>query len=126
MVVATALGWGNTASVAISVVLAFLFGYALTLGPILRAGVEFHHAAGLTLASGLSCGGAACPKRLNGAVGFGFYSDGAGAQSTPRLGSVKSPLILCWSVPSASMNQRVSSLRFPRVKTSCFPTGDHP
>ena len=51
MVVATALGWGNTASIAISVVLAFLFGYALTLGPILRAGVEFRRAAGLTLAS---------------------------------------------------------------------------
>ena len=45
MVVATALGWGNTASIAISVVLAFLFGYALTLGPILRAGVELHRAA---------------------------------------------------------------------------------
>ena len=51
MVVATAPGWGNTASIAISVVLAFLFGYALTLGPILRAGVEFRRAAGLTLAS---------------------------------------------------------------------------
>jgi hypothetical protein len=51
MVVATAFGWGNAASIAISVVLAFLFGYALTLGPILRAGVRFRRAAGLTLAS---------------------------------------------------------------------------
>ena len=51
MVVATALGWGNTASIAISVVLAFLFGYALTLGPILRAGIEFRRAARLTFAS---------------------------------------------------------------------------
>ena len=33
MVIATALGWGNTASIAISVVLAFGFGYALTLRP---------------------------------------------------------------------------------------------
>ena len=51
MVVATALGWGNTASIAISVVLAFLFGYALTLGPILRAGIELRRAARLTFAS---------------------------------------------------------------------------
>ena len=49
MVIATALGWGNTASIAISVVLAFVFGYALTLGPILRAGVP--RAGGLTVAS---------------------------------------------------------------------------
>ena len=31
--------------------LAFLFGYALTLGPILRAGIELRRAARLTLAS---------------------------------------------------------------------------
>ncbi|HET8529312.1 MAG TPA: DUF4396 domain-containing protein [Gaiellaceae bacterium] len=30
MVIATALGWGNAASIALSVALAFLFGYALT------------------------------------------------------------------------------------------------
>ena len=51
MVIATALGWGNTASVAISVLLAFIFGYALTLGPILRANVPLGRAARLTLAS---------------------------------------------------------------------------
>jgi Domain of unknown function (DUF4396) len=51
MVVATAFGWGNAASIAISVVLAFLFGYSLTLGPILRAGVRFRRAAGLAFAS---------------------------------------------------------------------------
>ena|SRR5436190_18242942 len=51
MIVATALGWGNTGSIAISVVLAFVFGYSLTLGPILRANVPFRRAAGLTLAS---------------------------------------------------------------------------
>ena len=51
MVIATALGWGNTASITISVVLAFGFGYALTLGPILRAGVPVRRAARLTLAS---------------------------------------------------------------------------
>ncbi len=51
MVIATALGWGNTASIAVSVVLAFAFGYALTLGPILRAGVPAKRAARLTVAS---------------------------------------------------------------------------
>ena len=51
MVVATALGWGDAASIALSVVLAFAFGYALTLGPVLRAGVPPRKAAGLALAS---------------------------------------------------------------------------
>ena len=51
MVIATALAWGNSASIAISVALAFVFGYALTLGPILRAGVPLRRAAGLTVAS---------------------------------------------------------------------------
>jgi hypothetical protein len=51
MIVATALGWGNAPSIAISVVLAFVFGYSLTLGPIVRANVPFRRAAGLTLAS---------------------------------------------------------------------------
>ena len=51
MVIATALAWGNSASIAISVVLAFVFGYALTLGPVLRAGVPLRRAAGLTVAS---------------------------------------------------------------------------
>ena len=51
MVIATALGWGTTASIAISVVLAFVFGYALTLGPILRAGVPYRRAVAVTVAS---------------------------------------------------------------------------
>ena len=51
MIIATALGWGNAASIAISVALAFLFGYSLTLGPVLRANVPFRRAVGLTFAS---------------------------------------------------------------------------
>ena len=51
MVIATALGWGNAASIAISVVLAFFFGYALTLGPVLRAGVPLRRALSLAFAS---------------------------------------------------------------------------
>jgi hypothetical protein len=49
--IATALGWGNTASIALAVVLAFVFGYALTLGPVLRAGVGFRRAAGIAFAA---------------------------------------------------------------------------
>jgi uncharacterized protein DUF4396 len=51
MVIATALVWRNTASIAMSVALAFVFGYAFTLGPILRAGVSFRPAAALTVAA---------------------------------------------------------------------------
>jgi len=51
MVLATALGWGNALSIAISTVLAFFFGYALTLRPVLRAGVPFRRATGLAFAS---------------------------------------------------------------------------
>ena len=51
MVAATALGLGNAASIAVSVVLAFVFGYGLTLRPVLGAGVPLRRAAGLTFAS---------------------------------------------------------------------------
>jgi hypothetical protein len=51
MVLATALGWGNALSIAVATVLAFCFGYALTLQPVLRAGVPFRRAAALVFAS---------------------------------------------------------------------------
>jgi hypothetical protein len=51
MIIATALGWGNAASIALAVALAFVFGYSLTLGPVLRANVPFPRAAGLAFAS---------------------------------------------------------------------------
>jgi hypothetical protein len=41
MVIATELGWGDVASIAIAVALAFLFGYSLTSVPLLHAGVTF-------------------------------------------------------------------------------------
>lgn len=50
MVLATAFGWGNAASITVSVALAFVFGYALTIGPVLRAGVALRRAAGVALA----------------------------------------------------------------------------
>jgi hypothetical protein len=51
MIIATALGWGNAASIALAIVLAFVFGYSLTLGPVLRAGVPFRRALPLAFAS---------------------------------------------------------------------------
>jgi hypothetical protein len=39
MVIATALGWGDVASIALAVTLAFLFGYTLTSLPLIRAGL---------------------------------------------------------------------------------------
>jgi hypothetical protein len=51
MVIATALAWGNAASIIISLVLAFFFGYAVTFGPVVRAGVPPRRAFRITLAS---------------------------------------------------------------------------
>jgi hypothetical protein len=39
MSIATALGWGNTASIVLAIALAFLFGYSLTSVPLVRAGL---------------------------------------------------------------------------------------
>ncbi len=39
MVIGTALGWSDLATIVLAVALAFVFGYALTVGPVLRAGV---------------------------------------------------------------------------------------
>ena len=51
MVIGNAAGWANTPVVALSVALAFLFGYALTLLPLLRSGLPARTALGLALAS---------------------------------------------------------------------------
>jgi hypothetical protein len=50
MVIGTALGWGNGATIALAVALAFLFGYLLTLRPLLRQ-MRFASAAKLALAA---------------------------------------------------------------------------
>lgn len=51
MVISTAFGWGNTPSIAISVVLAFFFGYGLTFRSVLKAGVPLRRAVSLAFAS---------------------------------------------------------------------------
>ena len=39
MVIGTALGWSDVATIALAVVLAFFFGYSLTMVPLLRSGL---------------------------------------------------------------------------------------
>jgi hypothetical protein len=51
LVIATAADWSTVPSIAIAVVLAFIFGYSFTLGPVLRAGVSMRRALPLALAS---------------------------------------------------------------------------
>jgi hypothetical protein len=51
MVIGTARGWTNASTIALSVALAFLFGYALTLAPLLRAGLSIGAAFSLAFAS---------------------------------------------------------------------------
>lgn len=51
VVIGTALGWSTTATIALAIALAFLFGYSLTLRPILRAGVSLKTALGVAFAA---------------------------------------------------------------------------
>jgi len=48
MVIGTAFGWSNFATIVLAVVLAFFFGYSLTMVPLLRSGIAL--AAALPLA----------------------------------------------------------------------------
>jgi hypothetical protein len=51
MVIGTAIGLSNGATIALAVALAFLFGYALTMLPLLKHGLPFTSAVSLALAS---------------------------------------------------------------------------
>jgi Domain of unknown function (DUF4396) len=51
MVISTALGWHNVANIVVSIVLAFVFGYALTIRPVLASGLGFRRAIGVALAA---------------------------------------------------------------------------
>jgi hypothetical protein len=51
LVIGTALGWGNTATVVLAILLAFFFGYLLTTLPLLRAGLALAIVVPLALAS---------------------------------------------------------------------------
>src|SRR5436190_19713837 len=51
MVLATWWGWGNAASIVLSIVLAFFFGYSLTIRPVLAAGVPLKQAVRVAFAA---------------------------------------------------------------------------
>lgn len=51
MVIGTALGWGNVPTLILAIVLAFFFGYALTLWGVLKAGVDLRAALKVALAA---------------------------------------------------------------------------
>jgi hypothetical protein len=51
MVIGTALGFGDVATIALAVALAFLFGYSLTSLPLLRAGMTLAAVAPIALAA---------------------------------------------------------------------------
>ena len=51
MIIGTALDWGNGETIVLSIVLAFLFGYSLTMLPLLRGGVALAAAIPVALAA---------------------------------------------------------------------------
>ena len=51
MVIGTALGWGNVATIVLAVALAFHFGYGLTMLPLIRSGLALATVLPLALAS---------------------------------------------------------------------------
>jgi hypothetical protein len=51
VVIGTALGWSTVATIALAIVLAFFFGYGLTMLPLLRSGMALGAALPLAFAS---------------------------------------------------------------------------
>ena len=51
LVIATALGWSDLPSVVLAIVLAFTFGYALTIRPLIASGMPVRSAGRLAVAS---------------------------------------------------------------------------
>ena len=51
VIVGTALGWSNLPTIVLAIVLAFFFGYSLTMLPLLRAGLALGAAIPLAFAS---------------------------------------------------------------------------
>lgn len=51
LVIGTALGWANLPTMALAILLAFVFGYSFTMVPLLRAGLRFGAVLKLALAA---------------------------------------------------------------------------
>ena len=51
MVIGTALGWSDAQTIVLAVALAFVFGYAFTIGPVVRSGLALRAAIPVALAA---------------------------------------------------------------------------
>jgi hypothetical protein len=51
LVIGTALSWANGPTIVLATVLAFVFGYSLTMAPVLRSGLAVRAAIGVALAA---------------------------------------------------------------------------
>jgi len=51
VVIGSTLGWGNAATIVLAVILAFLFGYSLTMIPLMRAGLGLRKSIRIGLAA---------------------------------------------------------------------------
>jgi hypothetical protein len=51
VVIGTALGWSNFATILLAIALAFVFGYSLTIWPLVASGMALRAAMGLALVS---------------------------------------------------------------------------
>lgn len=51
MVIGTALGWTDVQTIVLAVALAFVFGYAFTIGPVMRSGLSLRAAVPVALAA---------------------------------------------------------------------------
>jgi uncharacterized protein DUF4396 len=82
MVIGTALGWGNAATIVLSVILAFFFGYGLTMLPLLRSGLAlgFASAASTQMCGGGNVGQAGATAQSG---GMGGMCGGMMGQRTP-------------------------------------------
>jgi hypothetical protein len=94
MVIGTALGFGNWSTIALSVVLAFVFGYLLTMLPLLRSGVALRTAIRLAFASDTVS--IIVMEIVDNAVVFGdSWRDGRGVGVAPVLGQPRVVAIDC-------------------------------
>jgi hypothetical protein len=51
LVIATALGWHDLPSIVLAIILAFVFGYGLTLRPLIGSGIAFREAVPIAVAA---------------------------------------------------------------------------
>jgi hypothetical protein len=51
LAVGTAFGWSNPRTIVLAIVLAFVFGYGMTMAPLLRSGLPARSALGVALAA---------------------------------------------------------------------------